>query len=138
MVETNTAHWRVFGDVRRAFHWWCLDGVAEQSAVQGPSSKDDLDAWVADNSLPTELGEQYAMTDNAFATFIRSKLGSSVQFLGDVPGRKFVMQKMIEGVADMDADYTVFLMDIENDPEAMTTFFDFLESLTCMANTLLQ
>ena len=124
-----------FEEVRDAFHAYCADVAAV--ALDLPEEATWQQFFEANLSdLPAELVKWTELSTPEFAAFLASKLGPYVGLLESERGRAVVMNKMIEGVADMDDEFSAFLLFVEQTPEDRDAFCDFLHTLTLLAETL--
>ncbi len=102
-----------FADFREAFHDWARE-VYDEVTGADLDEIEELQKW---------LDEE----EEAFLQFVREKLKPHESRFQTPSLHSHLLTSMINEACTRDSDFTEFLISVEQNPDDVTTFFEFLQ-----------
>ena len=119
-----------FAEVRHLLHTFLLEMAFEAGridVIRNGMTPEELKDFLEDNpkELPAELMKQFRLPHKEFQAFLAGVLGQWKPMLSDPTGQgqKAILNKMIAGAADTDAELASLLIFILNHPSRKDILF---------------
>ncbi len=119
-----------FAEVRHLLHIFLMEAAfdaGKTDVLRNSLTPDELRDFLEDNPghLPEEIMKQYRLSDKEFKAFLVGVLGQWAPMLADPTGQgqKAILNKMIQGASETDADMTSLLIFILNHPDRKYILF---------------